>query len=80
MVMCRSRSPVQCRRVHGGVPQREEIVVELAALQGKGYPAPADLDTGGAPLPKTTPLAKAKPTPAPAAGQGEKKEAAAKSR
>lgn len=34
---------------------RKEIVVEIAALAGKGYPAPVDLDTGGAPKPAPTP-------------------------
>lgn len=29
---------------------QKEVVIELAALQGKGYPAPVNLDTGGAPL------------------------------
>ncbi len=36
---------------------QKEIVIEIAALQGKGYPAPVNLNTGGAPLPKTTPVA-----------------------
>jgi hypothetical protein len=25
---------------------QKEIVIEIAALKGKGYPAPVDLDTG----------------------------------
>jgi lipoprotein-anchoring transpeptidase ErfK/SrfK len=28
---------------------QKEVVIEIAALQGKGYPAPVNLDTGGAP-------------------------------
>ncbi|HEV2707490.1 MAG TPA: L,D-transpeptidase [Pyrinomonadaceae bacterium] len=39
-------------RVTRAVKGQKEIVVEIAALQGKGYPAPVDLDTGGAPQPK----------------------------
>jgi lipoprotein-anchoring transpeptidase ErfK/SrfK len=31
------------------VTGQKEIVIELAALRGKGYPAPVALDTGGAP-------------------------------
>jgi len=26
---------------------QKEIVIEIAALKGKGYPPPANLDTGG---------------------------------
>jgi lipoprotein-anchoring transpeptidase ErfK/SrfK len=66
-------------RVTRGVKGQKEVVVELAALQGKGYPAPVALDTGGAPLPKTTPLAKATPA-ATNAGQAKTKEAAGKTR
>ncbi|HEX8851916.1 MAG TPA: hypothetical protein VF754_00435, partial [Pyrinomonadaceae bacterium] len=39
-------------RVTRAVKGQKEIVVEIAALRGKGYPAPVDLDTGGAPRPK----------------------------
>ncbi|HEY0404869.1 MAG TPA: L,D-transpeptidase, partial [Pyrinomonadaceae bacterium] len=35
-------------QVTRAVKGRKEIVVEIAALQGKGYPAPVDLNTGGA--------------------------------
>jgi lipoprotein-anchoring transpeptidase ErfK/SrfK len=31
---------------------QKEVVIEIAALRGKGYPAPVNLDTGGAPQPK----------------------------
>jgi lipoprotein-anchoring transpeptidase ErfK/SrfK len=31
---------------------RKEIVVEIAALEGKGYPAPVDMETGSAPKPE----------------------------
>ncbi len=31
---------------------QKEVVIDIAALRGKGYPAPANLDTGGAPQPK----------------------------
>jgi lipoprotein-anchoring transpeptidase ErfK/SrfK len=30
-----------------GVKGAKEVVIEIAALSGKGYPAPTDLDTGG---------------------------------
>jgi lipoprotein-anchoring transpeptidase ErfK/SrfK len=30
----------------------KEVVIDIAALRGKGYPAPVNLDTGGAPQPK----------------------------
>src|SRR5688572_4299294 len=40
---------------------QKEMVVEIAALRGKGYPAPVNLDTGGAPQqkPKSQPKKKA---------------------
>ncbi|HEX8355719.1 MAG TPA: L,D-transpeptidase [Pyrinomonadaceae bacterium] len=31
---------------------QKEVVIDIAALWGKGYPAPVNLDTGGAPQPK----------------------------
>ncbi len=31
---------------------KKEVVIDIAALRGKGYPAPVNLDTGGAPQPK----------------------------
>lgn len=34
-------------KVTRAVKGRKEIVIEIAALKGKGYPAPVDLDTGG---------------------------------
>ncbi|MDQ3010319.1 MAG: L,D-transpeptidase [Acidobacteriota bacterium] len=37
---------------------RKEIVVEIAALEGKGYPAPTDLETGSAPKPEAKPAKK----------------------
>ena len=36
------------------VKGRKEVVIEIAALQGKGYPAPVNQNTGGAPQPKQT--------------------------
>jgi lipoprotein-anchoring transpeptidase ErfK/SrfK len=39
-------------RVTRAVKGQKEIVVEIAALQGKGYPAPVELDAGGAPQPR----------------------------
>jgi hypothetical protein len=35
-------------KVTRSVKGQKEIVIELAALKGKGYPAPVALDTGGA--------------------------------
>jgi hypothetical protein len=35
-------------QVTRAVKGKKEIVIEIAALQGKGYPAPVDLNTGGA--------------------------------
>lgn len=32
----------------------KEIVIEIAALEGKGYPAPVEIETGSAPKPETT--------------------------
>jgi lipoprotein-anchoring transpeptidase ErfK/SrfK len=31
---------------------QKEVVIDIAALRGKGYPAPVNLDSGGAPQPK----------------------------
>jgi hypothetical protein len=31
------------------VKGQKEVVIDIAALRGKGYPAPVNLDTGGAP-------------------------------
>jgi lipoprotein-anchoring transpeptidase ErfK/SrfK len=36
-----------------GVKGKKELVIDVAALQGKGYPAPVDLNTGGAPVDNT---------------------------
>lgn len=63
-------TPTPTPRRRGGGPVREtktikgkkEVVIELAALKGKGYPAPVALNTGGAPQPKP-------PAPKPAARQ-----------
>ncbi|HEX7956666.1 MAG TPA: L,D-transpeptidase [Pyrinomonadaceae bacterium] len=41
------------------VKGQKEVVVDIAALRGKGYPAPVNLDTGGAPQPKAQPKRKA---------------------
>ena len=44
----RRRSAYETKTIKG----QKEIVIEIAALAGKGYPAAANLDTGGAPQPK----------------------------
>src|SRR5215204_557016 len=38
---------------------QKEVVIDIAALRGKGYPAPVNLDTGGAAQPKAQPKKKA---------------------
>jgi hypothetical protein len=43
-----NRSDASGKQVTQTVKGRKEIVVEIAALKGKGYPAPVDLSTGGA--------------------------------
>ncbi|MEJ7713158.1 MAG: hypothetical protein WKF84_25760 [Pyrinomonadaceae bacterium] len=37
-------------KITRNIKGEKEIVVEIAALKGKGYPAPVDLNTGGAPV------------------------------
>ena len=37
------------------VKGKKEVVIEIAALAGKGYPAPVDLETGQPPKPTATP-------------------------
>jgi lipoprotein-anchoring transpeptidase ErfK/SrfK len=44
----KNENPHVTRTIKG----RKEVVVNIAALQGKGYPAPVNLNTGGAPTPK----------------------------
>lgn len=39
---------------------RKEVVIEIAALAGKGYPAPVDLETGQPPKPEPAKAAKAR--------------------
>ncbi|HEV2863367.1 MAG TPA: L,D-transpeptidase [Pyrinomonadaceae bacterium] len=38
---------------------QKEVVIDIAALRGKGYPAPVNLNTGGAPQPKAAAKKKA---------------------
>lgn len=50
-------------RVTSTIKGQKEMVIEIAALAGKGYPAPVNLDTGGAkpaPSSKAAPAAKKK--------------------
>jgi lipoprotein-anchoring transpeptidase ErfK/SrfK len=42
----------QSDRVTYNIKGQKEVVIDIAALRGKGYPAPVNLDTGGAPQPK----------------------------
>jgi lipoprotein-anchoring transpeptidase ErfK/SrfK len=39
-------------RITYTIKGQKEVVIDIAALRGKGYPAPVNLDTGGAPQPK----------------------------
>jgi lipoprotein-anchoring transpeptidase ErfK/SrfK len=39
-------------RITYTIKGEKEVVIDIAALRGKGYPAPVNLDTGGAPQPK----------------------------
>jgi lipoprotein-anchoring transpeptidase ErfK/SrfK len=52
----KNESPHVTRTIKG----RKEVVVSVAALQGKGYPAPVNLNTGGAPTPKDTSIGQKK--------------------
>jgi lipoprotein-anchoring transpeptidase ErfK/SrfK len=63
-----SPSPTQAKAANKNANVREtktikgqkEVVIDIAALRGKGYPAPVNLDTGGgAPQPKAQPKKKA---------------------
>ncbi|HKP71538.1 MAG TPA: L,D-transpeptidase, partial [Pyrinomonadaceae bacterium] len=42
-----AKSDAESRKVTRAVKGQKEIVVEIAALRGKGYPAPVALDAGG---------------------------------
>ncbi|MBD0325978.1 MAG: hypothetical protein ICV68_06090, partial [Pyrinomonadaceae bacterium] len=42
-------------QVTRAVKGKKEIVIEIAALKGKGYPSPVDLSTGGASKKQTAP-------------------------
>ncbi|MFL6256263.1 MAG: L,D-transpeptidase [Pyrinomonadaceae bacterium] len=46
-------------RITYTIKGQKEVVIDIAALRGKGYPAPVNLDTGGAPQPKAQPKKKA---------------------
>jgi lipoprotein-anchoring transpeptidase ErfK/SrfK len=41
-----SPSPTPVEKPSNAVKNQKEIVIEITALQGKGFPAPVDLDTG----------------------------------
>ena len=47
-----SGRPRETRSISG----RREVVIEIAALQGRGYPAPVEMNTGGAPRPRAETL------------------------
>jgi lipoprotein-anchoring transpeptidase ErfK/SrfK len=46
-------------RITYTIKGQKEVVIDIAALRGKGYPAPVNLDNGGAPQPKAQPKKKA---------------------
>lgn len=46
-------------RITYTIKGQKEVVIDIASLRGKGYPAPVNLDTGGAPQPKAQPKKKA---------------------
>ena len=46
-------------RVTYTIKGKKEVVIDIAALRGKGYPAPVNLDTGNAQPPKAQPKKKA---------------------
>ncbi|MEJ7618828.1 MAG: L,D-transpeptidase [Pyrinomonadaceae bacterium] len=45
-------------KVTRNIKGEKEIILEIAALKGKGYPAPVDLNTGGAPAAQRKAVAK----------------------
>jgi hypothetical protein len=54
----KAKTDAESGKVTRTVKGQKEIVIELAALKGKGYPAPVALDTGGGAAKKTTATAK----------------------
>jgi hypothetical protein len=54
------KTDAESGKVTRTVKGQKEIVIELAALKGKGYPAPVALDSGGAPAKKGASEAKKK--------------------
>jgi hypothetical protein len=42
----KAKSDAKSRKVTRTIKGQKEIVIEIAALRGKGYPAPVALDTG----------------------------------
>jgi lipoprotein-anchoring transpeptidase ErfK/SrfK len=52
---------IEAQKLTASVKGKKEIVIPIAALAGKGYPAPVDLNTGAPPAkPKTLPAKKKK--------------------
>jgi len=50
----KAKTDAESRKVTRTVKGQKEIVIELAALKGKGYPAPVALDTGSGAAKKST--------------------------
>ncbi|HMV47732.1 MAG TPA: L,D-transpeptidase family protein [Blastocatellia bacterium] len=56
----RAAKNIEAQQLTASVKGKKEVVIPIAALAGKGYPAPVDLNTGGAPpaKPKAAPAKK----------------------
>jgi lipoprotein-anchoring transpeptidase ErfK/SrfK len=56
----KAKAEAESRKVTRTVKGQKEMVFELAALKGKGYPVPVALDTGGGAAKKSAPATKKK--------------------
>jgi lipoprotein-anchoring transpeptidase ErfK/SrfK len=56
----KDKSKKESAHVTRTIKGQKEIVIDIAALKGKGYPAPVNLDTGSGAPPQSTPAAKRK--------------------
>lgn len=61
---------IKAQRMTTTIKGRKEIVIPIAALAGKGYPAPVDLNTGGAPEEEKSSATRSRPK---AAAPGKKR-------
>ena len=51
----KDKSKKESAHVTRTIKGQKEIVIDIAALKGKGYPAPVNLDTGSGAQPQPTP-------------------------